>query len=172
MAHKSDWATPIAVGAIVGILSMFRTFRLLMVLIIGVSLAMFLWDKVISQSTLPESQYEFSVDEPILNEMSGDRPAEFSPMFDMNWTFENKSREFIQTFQLNGELYRCDTLGQPLSSCDYVSRFNHRVVISLPAGRRYSAADRITFTNPTRKAGIYRARIWASDVIADSDREY
>lgn len=151
---------------------MFRTIRIIMVLIIGVALSAFLWDKYVTQYQLPESQWEFQVDEPILDTLDGAWPPETSPHFRMEWRFANHSKDFVQTFQLNGELFRCDNIGQPLDTCDYITRFNRIQAVNLPAGRTTTRTDTLIFTQSTGVPGVLRARVWVSDVTADSDRKY
>lgn len=167
-----SWGEAAATGLVFGFLSMFRTVRILFAIVILVPLSMYLWDSMVTSKLLSDSEYSFSTSEPELDEMEGNRPATISPLFNLTWELTNKSPYLLEQFQLNGELYRCDSFDQPLKSCDYVRRENHVVVATLPAGKHTSTKDQFTFTNTSGKAGIYRAKIWASDVFADTDREY
>lgn len=173
MAHSNNGLSrTIGISLFVGILASFRVVQILILAVIAIGLSMFLWDSWGTSQMLPESQYEFNISEPELDEMEGNRPATISPMFRLDWEFVNKSDYVIETAQLNGELYRCDTFDQPISNCDYVRRENHKITLNLPAGRHTSRSDQFTFVNTSGKPGIYRAKIWASDVFADTDREY
>lgn len=160
------------VAGIVGVLAGFRTIMVIFLAVVAIGLGMFLYDSYWSSEQLGKSQYSFTASEPVLDEMDGNRPATISPLFNLEWSFRNKSPYLVETAQLNGELYRCDTFDQSLDSCDYVRRENHVVTLTLPAGRHTSKTDQFTFTNTSGKAGIYRAKIWISDVFADTDREY
>lgn len=172
MASNNSWNRAVGTGIIVGILAGFRTVQIIILLVIAIGLSMFLWDSWGTARMLSEDKYEFIISEPELDEMEGNRPATISPMFRLDWEFQNNSEYLIETAQLNGELYRCDSYEQHISRCDYVRRENHKITLNLPAGRHTSRNDQFTFVNTSGKPGIYRAKIWASDVFADTDREY
>lgn len=174
--HSTSLGESILVGAASGaaasLILSFRPIRLLFG-ILCLSLAfMVFWDKFVSQSILPQSQWEFSTTPPVVDTMDGQWPTDFSPHFRLTWTFRNKSPMMVQSYQINGELYRCDTLGQPIDSCDWISRFNRKVIVNLPAGRHKTRDDLYIFNEGTTVPGILRAKIWATDVIGDNDREY
>lgn len=172
MAHGS-WGDAAKVSIAVGVLSAFRTFQLIFFLAIMIPISMFFWDRWVTNVVIPESEYTFTmVSDPEINELGGNRPATISPLFDMKWSMKNDAEVFMESFQLNGEAYRCDTPDQDIDTCDYVSRYNHTVVVNLPVGKTYRSKDQITFDNPSREEGYYRAKVWASDVQGDTDTEY
>lgn len=173
MAHNdNNWGQAIGAGLVIGVLSTFTSVRVIFVAVLALVLGLFLWDQWVTAKVLDESSYEFTISEPILDEMDGGRPATISPLFNYEWKFVNKSEYLIESFTLNGELFRCDSYDQPLDSCDYIRRENFSASLNLPAGRKTTEKDQFSFTNPSGMPGIYRAKIWASDVYADSDREF
>ena len=174
MARRGYSTGSTSVGDALGLViaSAFSTFQIIFALVIGLPIAFLLYDIWFTQEIVPEDQYILEYSEPRLNEMGGGRPANIAPLFDYDWEFVNNSPYLIQTFQMNGELFRCDTPTQPLNTCDYVMRQNSLVTINLPAGARTSERDQFSFTSSTRKPGYMRARIWASEATADTDKEY
>lgn len=160
------------IGAGVGIALMFRPVRIVVCLLIAAVCLTIGYDKLISQTTLPQTEWSFQIDNPVADDMGGQVPTDISPRFKLTWTFENNSKMFIQSMRINGELYRCDTIGQPIESCDYLGRRDIKTPLNLPAGRHRTTNDVFTFYNGTSVPGILRARFWATDVIGDRDREY
>lgn len=174
MARHSNHAisNSVAVGILTGVAFTFKPVRILFFTILMVVGCMVFWDKVVTQKIMAPAQWSFSTSDPIVDTMDGQWPTDFSPHFRLTWEFTNKSPILIQSFQINGELYRCDTLGQPIDSCDYISRFNRKVNVDLPAGRHKTVDDLYIFNEGTKVPGIMRAKIWATDAIGDSDREF
>lgn len=173
MAHnRLSWSEAAIIGGFLGLMASWRPFRYIVLIVLGYFMLMFVWDKAVTQSTLPEDQWSFSMDGPVLDTMDGQWPPEATPHFRYTWHFQNDSEYLVQSFTVNAELYRCDTIGQPISSCDYITRFNQPKIVNLPGGHSTSQEDLMIFTRSTRVPGIFRVKIWASDAIADSDREY
>ncbi len=174
MSNSGDggWGNAIGIGILVAVLSTFRSVRVIVLVILSILLSMFVWDQWVTTSMLRDSEYEFFISTPVLDEMGGGRPATISPMFRINWKFVNKSDKLIETATLNGELFRCDSHDQQLDSCDYVRREGRLITLNLPAGRHTSRDDQFAFSRSSGTPGFYRAKIWLSEVYADSDREY
>jgi hypothetical protein len=171
-SKNEGWGAAIATGLFVGFLSTFQTFRILFLIIVSIALSTFLWDSWWTSKVLTEDQYEFSVSTPMLDEMDGNRPADISPMFRINWKFVNNSEYLVETAELSGILYRCDSYDQPLQSCDYIRREDHIITLNLPAGRHTTRDDQFSFIASGGTPGIYRAEITTNKVYADTDREY
>jgi hypothetical protein len=168
MSRSSSLETGVALG----ILFLFRPVQIAFMLLVAVLGGMYCWDKLITESYLDESQYEFNIIEaPFLDTLGGQWPTDFSPHFRYTWEFRNKSDLFVQSYQLNAELVRCDTLGQPIDSCDYVTRISRHVTMDLPAGRNYKTKDLLIFNEGISVPGIIRSKIWITKVVGDNDRE-
>jgi hypothetical protein len=164
--QRSGAVDGLIVGGIVFILMQFRFFRIVIGgAMLGLGLLYF-YDAWGTEGTLDKSEYSFQ-----MMPMGEGYASSLTPRFKIGYRFENHSDKFVQTVRLTGRLYNCDSIGQPISSCDYIDSRTTDMATNIRPGAVYETANQMfAFYKGPSNPKVVRAEFEVEKVIYDSDR--